>query len=121
MKEYLHKLLLRLDASAREKSIVKIHDVFKATASDIITMYAFDNSFNFLEMRDYGKSYFKSTHKFFLLTHVCVLIPWLYPLIQNSPDWLLRFLFPGLSEVRDRQNVSVQDSSFQSHLHVVRS
>jgi hypothetical protein len=105
MKAHLHKLLSRLDASAREGSIVKIHEVFKAAASDIITMYAFDNSFHFLEMSDYGQSYFESTHKFFLLTHVCVLIPWLYPLIQNSPDWLLQILFPGLSEVRDRQNV----------------
>ncbi|KAI1106148.1 cytochrome P450 [Jackrogersella minutella] len=104
MKQHLNKLMLRLDASARRKSVVRIHEVFKAAASDIITMYAFDNSFNFLDMEDYGQSYFEATHKFFLLTHVCVLIPWLYPLIQNSPDWLHRLLFPGLSEVRDRQN-----------------
>lgn len=105
MKDHISRLIGRLDASARESRVVRIHEVFKAAASDIITMYAFDNSFNFLDMDDYGQSYFESTHKFFLLTHVCVLLPWLYPLIQNSPDWLLRLLFPGLSEVRDRQNV----------------
>lgn len=105
MKEHLKKLLARLDDSARKNEIVSIHEVFKAAASDIITMYAFDNCFNFLDMPDYGKSYFEATNNFFLLTHTCVLIPPLYPLIQNSPDWLLRFLFPGLSEVRDRQNV----------------
>ncbi|KAI0855717.1 cytochrome P450 CYP682H1 [Xylaria cubensis] len=104
MKKHMGKLLARLDASGRAKEVVRIHDVFKAVASDIITMYAFDNSFDFLDLPDYGKSYFDATHNFFLLTHVCVLLPWLYPLIQGSPDWLLRLLFPGLSEVRDRQN-----------------
>ncbi|CAJ2514334.1 Uu.00g024530.m01.CDS01 [Anthostomella pinea] len=103
MRQHLAKLLSRLDESARTNSIVKIHEVFKAAASDIITMYAFDNSFDFLDMPDYGQSYFESTNNFFLLTHVCVILPWLYPLIQNSPGWLLRSLFPGLSEVRDRQ------------------
>ncbi|KAI1361471.1 cytochrome P450 CYP682H1 [Xylaria arbuscula] len=104
MKEHLGKLLARLDAAGRAGQVVRIHDLFKAAASDIITMYAFDNSFDFLDLPDYGQSYFDATHNFFLLTHVCVLLPWLYPIIQGSPDWLLRLLFPGLSEVRDRQN-----------------
>ncbi|QKX62347.1 uncharacterized protein TRUGW13939_09506 [Talaromyces rugulosus] len=104
MKEHLGKLLSRLDASAESNEVVKIHEVFKAAASDTITKYAFNDSFNFLDMADYGKSYFESTDNFFLLTHICFVLPWLYPLIQNSPDWLLRFLFPGLSEVRNRQN-----------------
>ncbi|KAM7188881.1 Cytochrome P450 [Naviculisporaceae sp. PSN 640] len=104
MKEHLSKLLSRLDASGRAKEIVKIHDVFKAAASDIITMYAFDNAFHFLDMPDYGQSYFEATHEFFLLTHVCLFVPFLYPLIQNAPGWLLKILFPGLSPVRDRQN-----------------
>lgn len=107
MKDHLSKLLSRLDQSGRAKEVVKIHEVFKAAASDIITMYAFNNAFHFLDMPDYGNSYFEATHKFFLLTHVCLFVPWLYPLIQNSPQWLLRLLFPGLSEVRDRQNVGL--------------
>jgi hypothetical protein len=96
----------RLDKSARVQDVVQIHGVLKAFASDIITAYALDNSFKFLDMPDYGKTYFEATDKFFLLAHICVLFPWLYPLIQKLPDWLLRLLFPGLSEVRDRQNVS---------------
>ncbi|KAK1988402.1 cytochrome P450 [Colletotrichum cereale] len=104
MKEHLARLLSRLDASARANEVVKIHEVFKAAASDIITAYAFDDCFNFLDMPDYGKTFFESTDNFFLLTHLCVLIPPLYPIIQNSPDWILGFLFPGLKEVRTRQN-----------------
>ncbi|XXG99373.1 hypothetical protein Hte_005710 [Hypoxylon texense] len=112
--------LLTGNASARANGVVKIHEVFKAAASDIITMYAFENSFNFLDMEDYGQSYFEATHKFFLLTHVCVLIPWLYPLIQNSPDWLLRILFPGLSEVRDRQNICPEMKWWLEQVHEIR-
>ncbi|KAI0537731.1 cytochrome P450 [Xylaria digitata] len=92
------------NSSARAQEVVKIHEVFKAAASDIITTYAFDNSFNFLEMPNYGKTYLEATNKFLLLSHICVLFPFTYPLIQNSPDWLLRLLFPNLREVRERQN-----------------
>lgn len=112
MKEHLSKLLSRLDVP---NQVVKIHDVFKAAASDIITMYAFDNAFHFLDMPDYGESYFEATHKFFLLTHVCLFIPPLYPLIQNSPAWLLKLVLPGLSPVRDRQNVSPASHSHPIH------
>lgn len=110
MKDHLAKLIARLDASARVQEPVKIHEVFKAAASDIITMYAFDNSFSFLDMPDYGKTHFEATDKFFFLTHICVLFPFLYPLIQGSPDWLLQLLFPDLIAVRERQNVSTEIS-----------
>ncbi|RYP69640.1 hypothetical protein DL771_006004 [Monosporascus sp. 5C6A] len=47
MKEHLAKLLSRLDVSARENEVVKIHELLKAI-SHLITMYAFDDSFKFL-------------------------------------------------------------------------
>ncbi|KAF6812419.1 cytochrome p450 [Colletotrichum sojae] len=103
MKKHCRALIARLDDAARHESVLGIHEVFKAITSDVITQYAFDKSFDFLQMDDYGRSYFNATNNFFFLTHVCVMLPWVYPLIQGAPDWLLGILFPGLIQVRSRQ------------------
>lgn len=58
----------------------------------------------FMEMLDYGKSHFELTNSFLFMTHLCFLFPWLMPLIQSSPDWLLLSLFPSMGELRKRQN-----------------
>lgn len=106
MKAHIKKMMVRLDSSACTKSVVNIHNIFNATTSDIITHYAFGKSFNYLDMPDYGQAYFEATRQFLLLTHICVLIPWVYPVIQSSPGWLLRIMLPALREIRDRQDVS---------------
>ncbi|KAH6842952.1 cytochrome P450 [Chaetomium sp. MPI-CAGE-AT-0009] len=104
MREHVAKMLARLETAGQSGDVVQIHHIFKACASDVITVYAFDQSLKFMDMPDYGKAHFESTDRFFLLTHLCFLFPWLMPLIQFSPNWLLRLLFPFLSELRERQN-----------------
>ncbi|KAI1163869.1 cytochrome P450 CYP682H1 [Nemania serpens] len=104
MRKHLGIMLSRLEEAGRDKRVMQMHHIFKACASDVITMYAFDESLKFMEMPDYGKSHFQSTDSFFLMTHLCFLFPWLMPLIQFSPDWMLRFLFPAMGELRERQN-----------------
>ena len=104
MRKHLGVMLSRLEEAGRSEQVVQMHHIFKACASDVITMYAFDESLKFMDMPDYGKSHFESTDSFFLMTHLCFLFPWLMPLIQSSPDWLLLFLFPSMGELRERQN-----------------
>jgi cytochrome P450 len=104
MRKHLGVMLSRLEEAGRSEQVMQMHHIFKACASDVITMYAFDESLKFMDMPDYGKSHFESTDSFFLMTHLCFLFPWLMPLIQFSPDWLLRFLFPSMGELRERQN-----------------
>ncbi|KAF2993294.1 hypothetical protein E8E14_000910 [Neopestalotiopsis sp. 37M] len=104
MREHLGKMLSRLEEAGRSSRVMQMHHIFKACASDVITRYAFDNSLNFMDMEDFGKSHFESTDSFFLMTHLCFLFPSLMPLIQFSPDWILRLLFPSIIGLRERQN-----------------
>ncbi|KAL9118013.1 MAG: hypothetical protein Q9187_005443 [Circinaria calcarea] len=81
-----------------------MHHIFKACTSDVITVYAFDNSFEFMNKPDYGKSFFDSTDVFFYMTYLFALVPALVQFAQNTPSWLLKIFIPNLAQLRDRQD-----------------
>lgn len=104
MRRHLDVILSRLEEAGWSEQVVQMHHIFKVYASDVITMYALAESLNFMDMLDYDKSYFESTDSFFLMTHICFLFPWLMPLVQFSPYWLLLFLYSSMGGLRKRQN-----------------
>lgn len=106
MKTYMQKLTTRLEASGKAEEIVQLHRVYKACASDIITLYAFGDNMGYMDSPDYGKESQESTEWFFFLTHIFGLVPWLVQYAQNAPVWLVRFCFPVLTSLRERQDVS---------------
>ena len=107
MKQFMAKMIARMEEAATTGEILQMHHVFKACASDVITVYAFGECFGFMDRRDFGKSFFESTDVFFLLTHVFGLVPWLVHYVQNMPSWLVKTLVPSLGELRERQDVRV--------------
>lgn len=106
MKNTMNKLLRRLELSGKVGEVVQMHRVFKACASDIITMYAFGDCLNFMDESDYGRACFDATDWFFYLTHIFGQMPGVVHRMQNMPGWVLRALVPFLSPLRDRQDVS---------------
>ena len=108
IKENVEKMLARWnDDAGKDGKILRIHPIFKAFASDIITTYAFGDSFHFLDADDWGDSYFSSTDKYFGLTHVFGHFPIVMKLVDNMPTWLLRLMIPNLTEMSEKQMVSV--------------
>lgn len=94
-----------MEVSGKSEEVLQIHHIFKACASDVITVYAFDDSFRFMDEPDYGRSFFESTDVFFYMTHLFALIPALVHFAQNAPSWLLKIFIPNLAQLRDRQDV----------------
>ena len=82
-----------------------MHYVFKALASDLITFYSFDKCLNLLDAPDFGKASFDTTDKFFLMTHIGKVLPWLMGVFTTAPNWLVRIFFPDLFDMRERRNV----------------
>lgn len=107
LQDHIGRMLRRLEKVADSGEPLQIHRIFKACASDVITTYAMADSFNYLEMEDYGKTWFVSTDAFFYLTHVFFVFPWLVKLVQTVPSWLLEALFPSLKYLRLRQEVCI--------------
>jgi hypothetical protein len=103
---YMEKMMTRLEASGQAEEVVQFHRVFKACASDIITLYAFGDNMGYMDSPDYGSTSQESTEWFFFLTHIFGLVPWLVQYAQSAPIWLVRLCFPVLTALRERQDVS---------------
>lgn len=94
------------EGAGKDGTILRMHPIFKAYASDIITTYAFGDSFHFLDAEDWGNAYFSSTDKYFGLTHVFGHFPIVMKLVNNMPTWLLGLMIPNLTEMSEKQMVS---------------
>ncbi|RYP39080.1 hypothetical protein DL767_002343 [Monosporascus sp. MG133] len=104
MKDHIAKMLLRIEEYGKTGEIVQLHHVFKACTSDVITMYAFGDSFRFLDQSDFGKPYFEATDMFFGLTHIFGHFTWFADLIQSLPIWAIAFFRPSLRELWSKQS-----------------
>lgn len=109
MKEHMAKILSRMEQSGERNEVVELHHVFKACTSDVITGYAFGDSFHFLDEREYGKSYFEATDVLFGLTHIFGHFPWFAILVRSAPAWAIKTFFPSMREVTERQKVRIVD------------
>ena len=69
MKESMTNLLSRMEVAGKIGEILPIHYVLKACISDIITKFAFGNSFHFLDEEDYAMPYIEATNIYHLFNH----------------------------------------------------
>ncbi|KAF5026931.1 hypothetical protein F66182_961 [Fusarium sp. NRRL 66182] len=104
IKEKLETMLARWHQGVGSNGkVLHMHTIFKAYTSDVITTYAFGDSFHFLEDEDWGAAYFSSTDKYFRLTHVFGHFPLSMKLINGMPIWALRLFIPNLTEMAGKQ------------------
>jgi hypothetical protein len=105
IQEHMNKMLVRMQKSGEQCEVAELHHMFKACASDIITLYAFGDSFHFMDQPDNGKPYFQAGEAFGSMTHVFGAFPWLLTLVTSAPGWLIKYLNPEMTEFVDRRNV----------------
>lgn len=106
IENHMHRMLLRMQRSGKYGEVVELHHMFKACASDIITLYAFGDSFHFMDEDDYGRPYFQAGEEFTSMTHVFGAFPWLFTLALSTPGWLIKYLKPKMTEFVDRKEVA---------------
>ncbi|KAI0179038.1 cytochrome P450 [Hypoxylon sp. FL1284] len=105
MKDSMEKLLSRLDAAGKTSEVLPMHYVLKACTSDIITNYAFGDSFHFMEEEDYSIPYMKSTDVFHLFNHAFCHFPIVGTVIASAPTWLIKTFIPGLAEMWNKKEM----------------
>lgn len=107
MKENMAKLLSRMEAAGKTGEVLPMHYVLKACTSDIITKYAFGDSFHFLDDEEYAIPYMKSTDVYHLFNHAFCHFPWVGTLIASAPTWAIKTCIPGLTEMWNKQKVII--------------
>ncbi|KAI4116926.1 MAG: hypothetical protein LQ345_002744 [Seirophora villosa] len=108
MKESMAKLLSRMEAAGESGGTLRMHYVLKACTSDIITKYAFGESFHFLDDEDYAAPYMESTDVYHLFNHAFCHFPWIGTLIASVPLWAIKTFIPGLTEMWNKQEMWIQ-------------
>ncbi|KAM4059506.1 cytochrome p450 [Hirsutella rhossiliensis] len=103
MQEHLAKLLSRMEEAGRRGEVLPMHYVFRAATSDMITKYAFGDSFHFLDRKDFAMPYMESTNVFSMLNHTFCHFPWVGALLAWAPPWAVKALIPSLAEMWDKQ------------------
>lgn len=105
MQGSMAKLLERLDEAGKDCKVLPLHYVLKACTSDVITKYAFGESFHFLEQEDYATPYMESTDVFHLFNHAFCHFPWVGTLIAVAPAWAIKKFIPGLTDMWNKRGV----------------
>lgn len=89
MRESMAKLLTRMEAAGKAGGILPIHYVLKACMSDVITKYAFVDSFHFLDEEEYAIPYMKATDVYHHFNHAFCHFPWISTLVASAPTWAI--------------------------------
>lgn len=119
MIEHVRKMLARMRELSSSGHPVQMHHVFKACTSDVIAMYAFGDSFAFLDSPDLGRPYFEATEIFFSLTHIFGHFTLLADLVQSLPMWSVAIFAPKLRELWKKQSVCCFSLTENRHRAIV--
>ncbi|GAW17834.1 hypothetical protein ANO14919_073010 [Xylariales sp. No.14919] len=107
IREHMDKLLARMEDAAFNLGVIQMHPLIKACTSDIINLYAFGDSFHFLDREDLGRPYYQATDVFFRLTHWFGHFTWFADLVHSLPFGLVAFLLPAMKEMYRKKHTWV--------------
>lgn len=103
--------MLRRHAYASDPALrkpVNLYLAFRAISIDVITDYAFDRCWNFLDRQDLGEAWNNQVretgHAFWMFQQ----FPLLKLLMFNLPPWLVKHLSPAAAAMRDA--ITVRDT-----------
>ncbi|KAK3903539.1 cytochrome P450 monooxygenase sdnE [Staphylotrichum tortipilum] len=105
MQESMRKLLARMATAGETGEVLRMHFVFKACTSDIITKYAFGDSFHFLDEDDFATPYMEASDFFHLFNHAMCHFPIVGTLLAKAPVWAIKTFIPGLSDMWDKREM----------------
>lgn len=95
-----------MNAAGESGEALPMHYVFRAFTSDLITEYAFGDSFHFLDEKDFAIPYMLSTDVFFILNHTFCHFHWVFTLLMMAPPWAVKTFIPSLTEMWDKRMAS---------------
>jgi cytochrome P450 len=103
----VQKLCTRLSDSLRAGTPMDLHHGFRAVSVDVITDYAFDNSYNLLDKPSLGKEFFDMLREMVPVFWVFQQFPFLQKLSAMLPLWLAVRMSPGLGHFAQLHMVNV--------------
>ncbi|OJI96369.1 hypothetical protein ASPVEDRAFT_78143 [Aspergillus versicolor CBS 583.65] len=101
--EKAQKLVARMKKAFESSDGIDLHHGFRAISIDVITDYAFDNSYNFLDEEDFGVGFFNSIRAIGPALWFFQQFPAIQDLALHIPYWLAKRLSGPLASMMLQQ------------------
>ena len=117
LRRYIEKLATLLEKARGSDEKIPIRLAYECLTTDIITEYVMATSYNCLDDPTLNAKYHDMITSVGLIAHTAKQVPFLQPILQSLPGWLLMKLDPGMGLFISFQEVRVLSNHFhQSYL-----
>ncbi|PVH77446.1 cytochrome P450 [Cadophora sp. DSE1049] len=110
MSHMVEKLCGRIDECRKSGTPMEMKAVYMCLTTDIITLYAMNRSWNYLDDPDFSPFWVDTMHGVIQTAAYAKYFPWILPLTQALPLSLIRAMNPGMGMLFDFQQ-KVQDDT----------
>ncbi|RDW58232.1 cytochrome P450-14 [Coleophoma cylindrospora] len=90
------KLCSRIDQYKGTGEPLSMRHVYMCLTTDVITLYSMNRSWNHLDSYDFSPMWCKTIKATAEAGPMLKQFPWLFPIINSMPDWMLGALNPGM-------------------------
>ncbi|KAF4613404.1 hypothetical protein G7Y89_g15483 [Cudoniella acicularis] len=98
------KLCKRIDEYKKSGKPMKIRLAFQCLTTDIVTHYAFDKTWNFLDSPDFSPEWIATIKATTEMGHIIQQLPWIITLFEALPRWTSASISPGIKLVLNWQD-----------------
>lgn len=99
------KLCRAIDHAILSKKPMDLHHALRAVSIDVVTDYAFGQSYNLLESPDFGYDFFMVVLRLGPAAWIFRQVPWLKAVLRTIPEPIVRVVSTPMSNVIDMQRV----------------
>ncbi|KAM3076084.1 hypothetical protein ACMFMG_006399 [Clarireedia jacksonii] len=107
------KLCSRLEATRKTGEIINLTNAFKALTADVVTEFAFHESFDLLESEDFAASFHAALRTYSEIGFWHRHFRFVLPLLESIPKWLVNIMNPdGVFVLDFFDNINTTVTSF---------
>ncbi|KAM5440458.1 hypothetical protein McanMca71_003941 [Microsporum canis] len=92
-------LVKRISSALESCGGIDLHHGFRAISIDVISDYAFDNCYKFLEKDDFGAPFFDVIRGFGPMFWLFQQVPFMRPILLGIPLWMAKLTSPSLTSM----------------------
>ena len=96
LRRFVEKMASRLEKARGTDQVLPLRLIYECLTTDIITEYLMASSYNCLDHPDFNAKYHDMVTGAGALANLCKQNPFIQPIIQSLPSWVLMKMDPGM-------------------------
>ncbi|KIX02127.1 uncharacterized protein Z518_08066 [Rhinocladiella mackenziei CBS 650.93] len=96
IRDKLDKMCSRIAEYVGTDRILPLHRAWTALTGDVVTEFCFAKAYNHLDSPDFEETFHEAMHAACESSSILMQFPWLWPIMNSLPDWLVVKLEPKM-------------------------